>query len=251
MKHEFEAPDVLRFYAELQQRTSVAACSALFKQAVAQFGIAAFACGELDLAHRDRNVMFIAEWPEAWRRYYVKSGFINRDPVVNAVAFYRKPFEFGDIIRDSRFSRAEREAVRSVTEFGWNRGLAVPIPRGGTRFGLVSLLGHGHGLNEFERGYLCLISECLMSRLHMLRPDVEYAMPPAGMSQREMEAARLVALGCSDAEIAAELKISQSTAHKHVEAGRKRLNARNRAHMAALSVSLGIATTTSAEVNSR
>jgi DNA-binding CsgD family transcriptional regulator len=87
-----------------------------------------------------------------------------------------------------------------------------------------------------------LISECLLSRIHALWPNVEYAMAPAGMSQREVEAARLVALGCSDLEIAAQIGISESTAHKHVEAGRKRLKARNRAHMAALSVSLGIAT---------
>ena len=91
-RHAREAPDALRFYAELQQRTSVAACSALFKKAIAVFEIVAFACGEIDLADRDRNVMFIAEWPEAWLQFYVKSGFINRDPVVNALAFYRKPF---------------------------------------------------------------------------------------------------------------------------------------------------------------
>ncbi len=61
------------------------------------------------------------------------------------------------------------------------------------------------------------------------------------MSKRQIEAARLVALGRSDAEIAAELGISESTAHKHVESGRKRLKARSRAHMDALTVSLGIA----------
>ena len=66
MKHDGEAPNVLRFYTELQQRTSVAACSALFKEAVARFGMVAFACGELDLADRDRNVIFVAEWPKAW-----------------------------------------------------------------------------------------------------------------------------------------------------------------------------------------
>ena len=39
-----------------------------------------------------------------------------------------------------------------------------------------------------------------------------YALPPAGMSKREIEAARLVALGCSDTDIAAHLGISESTA---------------------------------------
>jgi DNA-binding CsgD family transcriptional regulator len=243
VKHADEAPNALRFYTELQQTMSVSACSALFRDAVARFGMVAFACGEIDLADRDRNVLFIAEWPPAWRRYYEKSGFVKRDPLINAVAFYRRPFEFADIVRDSRFSSADRDLVRAAAEHGWSRGLAVPVARGGARYGLVTMIGHGEPLGEFRRAYLCLISECLLSRTHALQPNVQYAMPPAGMSQREVEAARLVAAGCSDPDIAVELGISESTAHKHVEAGRKRLNARNRAHMAALSVSLGIATT--------
>ena len=125
MKHDGEAPDVLRFYTELQQRKSVAGCSALFKDAVSRFGMVAFACGELDLVDRDRNVMFVAEWPQAWRRYYEKSGFLKRDPLINALAFYRQPFEFADIVRDSRFSNADRDLVRAAAEHGWSRGLAI------------------------------------------------------------------------------------------------------------------------------
>ena len=209
MKHDRTAPDALRFYADLQRRPSVAACSALFKDAIARFEIVAFACGEIDLADRGRNVMFITEWPEAWLRYNVKSGFIDRDPVVNAVAFYRRPFEFEDIVREPRFSSCEREALRAAAEYGWSRGLAVPVARGGTRFGLVTMIGRGGELNEFERAYLCLISECLLTRIRALGEGVEYALPPAGMSKREVEAARLVALGCSDSDIAAKLGISE------------------------------------------
>jgi DNA-binding CsgD family transcriptional regulator len=61
------------------------------------------------------------------------------------------------------------------------------------------------------------------------------------MSKREIEAVKLVAMGHTDPEIAGRLDISESTAHKHVERARKRLKARNRAHLAALAVSLGIA----------
>jgi DNA-binding CsgD family transcriptional regulator len=242
LKHHRAAPDALRFYAELQERASVAACAKLFKSAVSRFGIVAFACGEVDLGDRNRSVVFIAEWPEAWLRHDVKSGFSERGPVVDAVAFHRKPFEFTDITREPRFSNGEPEAVEAAAEYGWSRGLAVPVPRGGTRFGLVTMIGRGAALSEFERAYLCLISECLLTRIRALGEGVQYALPPAGMSKREIEAARLVALGCSDADIAAHLGISESTAHKHVESGRRRLRAKNRAHMAALSLSLGIAT---------
>jgi len=228
----------------LQGQTSVAACADRFRAAVSRFGIEGFACGELDLADRDRNVMFIAEWPQAWLRFYVKSGFLKRDPVVNAVTLYRKPFSFGEIVRDARFSNLDRDTLRAAAAQGWTQGLAVPVSRGGSRFGLVVLLSRGDELDPALRLYFCLISECLLNRVRSLSHDAEYAMPPAGMSQREIEAVRLVALGCPDAEIAAKLGISESTAHKHVESARKRLKAKSRAHLAALSVSLGIAAAT-------
>jgi DNA-binding CsgD family transcriptional regulator len=119
--------------------------------------------------------------------------------------------------------------------------MAAAVPRGGTRFGLVTLLGPDKEFDLSHRANLRLISECLLARIRLLAAGAGYAAPPAGMSKRETQAARLVALGLSDEEIAAELGISPSTAHHHVESGRKRLNARNRAHMAALCVSLGIA----------
>jgi DNA-binding CsgD family transcriptional regulator len=62
----------------------------------------------------------------------------------------------------------------------------------------------------------------------------------AGLSIREIEAVRHVAVGRSDAEIAEQLGISKSTAHKHVESARGRLKAKSRAHLAALAISLGI-----------
>ena len=151
--------------------------------------------------------MFIAEWPQAWRRYYEKSGFLKRDPLINALAFYRQPIRIRrHRPRSGDFPTADRDLVRAAAEYGWSRGLAVPVARGGARYGLVTMIGHGEPLDEFKRAYLCLISECLLSRIHALWPNVEYAMAPAGMSQREIEAARLVALGCSDAEIAARTR---------------------------------------------
>jgi DNA-binding CsgD family transcriptional regulator len=213
----------------------------LVQDAVARFDIVAFAYGEIDLADRARNVMFIVEWPKAWIDYYVKSGFIEQDPIVNALKVYRKAFSFGDIIRDRRFSRLDRKALRVGVEYGWSRGLAVPVARGGERFGLVTMMGPGDELDPTQRAYLCLISECLLARIRSLGECIEFALPPAGMTRREIEAARLVALGCSDAEIALKLGVSEPTAHKHVESGRNRLKARSRAHMAGLCLSLGIA----------
>ena len=119
--------------------------------------------------------------------------------------------------------------------------MAAAVPRGGTRFGLVTLVGPDKEFDPAHHLPLSLMSECLLARIRSLDAGVVYAAPPAGMSEREIDAARLVALGFSDDEIAAALGVSPSTAHHHVESARKRLRAKNRAHMAALCVSLGIA----------
>ena len=66
------------------------------------------------------------------------SGFVHRDPVINALSLFRKPFTFGDIVRDPRFSNLDREMLRTAALHGWSQGLVVPVARGGTRFGLVA-----------------------------------------------------------------------------------------------------------------
>ena len=82
--------------------------------------------------------MFIAEWPEEWKRYYFELGFVHLYPVLNALSLYRKPFTFCDIARDPRFSSMEQQLLRAAAEHGWSQGLVVPVARGGARFGLVS-----------------------------------------------------------------------------------------------------------------
>jgi LuxR family quorum sensing-dependent transcriptional regulator len=232
--------DPVRFYAELQQQPDVASCAALFKSAVAPFGFDTFACGEIDLADRDRNVFYIIEWPQKWRDFYVSSGFIERDPLLEALKIRHKPFTWSELSKDRGFSQIGREALRLVAEYGWTEGLAVPVPRGGTRYGLTSLAGHSSDLSEPQRSLLCLISECLLTRVRSLGPQGKFAAPPAGLSKREIDSLRLVALGYSDTAIAEALGISQSTAHQHVEGGRKQLKAKTRAQMAALGISLGV-----------
>jgi LuxR family quorum sensing-dependent transcriptional regulator/LuxR family quorum-sensing system transcriptional regulator CciR len=234
--------DQLGFYNRLREQESLAACASLFKEVIAPHGFVAFACGEIDLADRDRNVMYVAEWPPEWKRYYFESGFVHRDPVINALGVFRNPFTFGDIVRDPRFSNLDREMLRTAATEGWTQGLVVPVARGGTRFGLVSLIGRGEPVSGPLREGLCLMSECLLTHMRVLVDCGEAVLSTAGLSRREIEAVRLVASGCSDGEIAAHLGISESTAHKHVESARRRLKAKSRSEMAAVGVSFALAT---------
>ena len=64
-------------------------------------------------------------------------------------------------------------------------------------------------------------------------------LPPGGpgtLSAREREVVRLVALGESGPEIAAELGITHDTVRTHVRNAMTKLDARSRAHLAAKAV---------------
>ena len=89
--------DLAQFYAELQKQSDIGSCASLFKRTVAHFGFDTFACGEVDTAHRDRNVFFIIEWPERWRRFYIGSGLIERDPLLGALSARRKSFTWSEL----------------------------------------------------------------------------------------------------------------------------------------------------------
>ena len=232
--------NAVKFYAELQKQDNIISCASLFKRTVAHFGFDTFACGEVDVAYRDRNVFYIIDWPESWRKFYVGTGLIERDPLLGALGARRKSFTWSELRKDQKLSQVGRDALRLAAEHGWTEGLAVAVPRGGTRYGLVSLVGHSKLLTDYQRSLLCLISECLLTRIRSLEPRPEFPAPPAGLSMREIDCLRLVALGCSDQEIADALGIARPTAHQHVEGGRRKLKARTRAQMTALGVSLGI-----------
>jgi LuxR family transcriptional regulator, quorum-sensing system regulator BjaR1 len=214
-------------------------CVAAFKAALAQFGIDTFASGEVDLSNRDRSIFHVIDWPQAWRDYYFGSDLLEHDPVVENLAYFAGPFTWQDMRAERRLAQVGSESLTRMAEAGWRDGLVVPIARGGTRYGLVSIVSR-RLIGERERAAMVPICVCFHSVIGQLVRRNGFAQPPAGLTPREIECLRLVARGRSDRQIAAELGISPATAHEHVERAKRRLAAGNRAELAAIAVSLGI-----------
>lgn len=74
-------------------------------------------------------------------------------------------------------------------------------------------------------------------------PQVDAALP-CGLSPREGDVLGLVALGCSNREIAARLAISPNTAANHVRAILQKTGCANRAEAAAFAVRSGVGSPT-------
>lgn len=234
--------DLLQTYElawRLQQAPNAEACADIFDAAVRPLGFDTFACGQTDLSDLERNAFYVIRWPPNWRRFYVGSGLIRRDPVVDALRRRREPFTWTDLKRDRTFSKLGREALDLIGAAGWSEGFVAPIPAPGGCIGLVSLAGHIDVKDDATRAYLWFASLAFHGRVRSLAAKHGCAAPPAGLTEREIAGVRLVAEGASDTAIAARLGVAVSTAHEFVEKAKRKLKVRSRAELVRLSVALG------------
>jgi LuxR family quorum-sensing system transcriptional regulator CciR len=219
---------------------SLAECAALFRQLVTPCGIDAFASGEVDIEVRQRTVFFVIDWPDSWRNFYLRSGLIDRDPLLDALQSHHQPFSWSQLRAERTLSKVGSASLRLAGEHGWTDGLVVPIPRGGSRFGLVSLVGTARDLGESDKATLILACHAFHSRVRFLAAAEGFALPPAGLSARELQCLALVARGHSDRGISEALGIAMSTARDYIDTTKQKLVASTRAEAVALAISLGI-----------
>lgn len=101
-----------------------------------------------------------------------------------------------------------------------------------------------HGIRAVARGDQ-LLAPALTRRLiesYMRRPSVPGRLPPelSGLTEREFEVARLVALGLSNAEIANRLVVSDGTVKTHVSHILQKAGARDRVQLVVLAYEAGL-----------
>ncbi|MDP9011532.1 MAG: LuxR family transcriptional regulator, partial [Pseudomonadota bacterium] len=161
-------------------------------------------------------------------------------PLIDALAFRHQPFTWTELRRDRKLEKLGREVLERAAAAGWVEGLVVPLSRGSSRIGLVSLVGHQTDLRQDHRAFLCLISICLHSHVRTLVTHEGFAAPPAGLTAREVECVLLVAKGLSDNAIAKVLALAPSTVHEFVEKAKRRLKTRTRVELVAIAAALGI-----------
>jgi DNA-binding CsgD family transcriptional regulator len=230
-----------RFHAEIGAARTIAECSASFLKVLKPHRIDTFACGEIDVAAKERAVFFAIEWPERFRSFYFSSGLLDRDPAVEGLSWYNSPFTWGELRADRRISPLGTEALDVIKANGWSDGVVVPIPRGGTRYGIVSVVAEAPAVIDTNaKSLIALLSVCFHERVRAMAPFEGFPVPPAGLSERERQCLNLVARGRSDREVGDELGIAASTAHEYTENAKRKLLASSRAEAVAVAISLGI-----------
>ena len=232
--------DATKFSSNLYCCNTLDECKDLFRKAIQPAGFNTFACGEVDLANRERSVIYLMNWPDRWRELYVSSGMIDRDPIIEELKGRNQPFQWSELRKDPRLGTGSREALQLIQTHGWSEGLVIPLHRSDDQYGLISLAGQNTNLNKTTRGALVMMSIVLYEKARRLASRLGIHLQIAGLTLRELDAMRLVARGNTDREIGSILKISTDTAHGYVETAKRKLKARSRSEAVAVALSLGL-----------
>jgi LuxR family transcriptional regulator, quorum-sensing system regulator BjaR1 len=226
--------------AQIVTAGTVKSCIAAFRALLAPLGIDTFASGETDVNHRERSVFHVIDWPDDWRKFYFSSGLLERDPVVQGLELFDGPFTWQELRRKRFFASVGTETLDRVAAAGWRDGLVVPIRRAATRYALISLVSRQTIISADHKQLLSVASICFHSRILERITYADFPMPPAGLTQREVECIASMARGLSEAETAADFGIGHATVHEHLERARRKLLVTNRAELVALAISMGM-----------
>lgn len=211
-----------------------------FRRFIKPFHIDTFTSGEVDSTIRRRAVFHAMDWPERWRNYYFQSGLIEHDPLIEALPLMTGTFTWNELRARRALTVAGTDALNKIAAEGWVDGLVVPLHRGETHYGLVSLVTLNHHISAAEKKHLTATCVVFHERLRQIVPKEGFRVPPAGLTPREIDCIKLIAEGLSDIKAADRLGIRASTVHEHAERAKMKLQARNRAELVALAVGYGI-----------
>jgi hypothetical protein len=132
-------------------------------------------------------------WPTQSRAIdlvpYMRTQRSPRQTRRNSTIGLRRAFTWSELEDDLDLSRIGREALALFREHGWSEGLVVPVSRGGSRFGLVSVAGVAARLTKPEKSALCLMCEYLLSRIRALGAPQDFMVRPLGLTGSRLPSA--------------------------------------------------------------
>jgi len=212
-----------------------------FRSAIAGHGFTASACGCFVPTRSGPLPMFyFQDWPDAWMALYRRENFVAHDYGVAEARRRIAPFTWSEVKQTRQLSVEERRVWQAVQDFGWRDGYSVPVHGPGGYFGLVTMASRSAAVPAAMLQALHLVAFAAHERCRAISGEQRVASQPERLTARELECLRWVTAGLSDGQIARILAISATTVKFHVDAGRRKLGAKTRAHASALLVLHGL-----------
>jgi LuxR family quorum sensing-dependent transcriptional regulator len=228
------------FSVALHGAETIAAANAAFRSFIGLYGLDSFACGSFDALDLARSHYLAVCWPENFSNFYYGEKRLSPDPVRMVIPATLGPVTWSDLLSNSRHARGMRRSIEMTSDFRWRESLIVPLEPPGMLRAMVSMKGPRASLSDAEREILTRAGVAFYQRLRSLEPNTPPREPTIELTGRETECLALVAMGLNDEAIGNHIGVSQGTAHKHVENGKRKLGALNRAHAVAIALRRGV-----------
>ncbi len=197
----------------------------LFESSLRELGIRHFACcTHADpLSARNAELVF-HNYPAEWVRYFSESGHYRIDPVFRYADERMVPFFWDDEDFRSSLTPAQRQILIDAEAHGIAHGYTVPIHPPGGQMASCSVVPD---LATVDRGayqavftMACFMFESMLRAAPRLECNGARSMQ---FSERERQCLQLAAQGKDDWSIGSLLRISERTAHNHIERAKRRL----------------------------
>lgn len=238
--------DFDKFLEAMRAARSVADLEAIMIEWTHMIGFDQFAMGHhVDLIRPPESAIRLTNYHPDWIEQSLEDRLFAIDPIQAATARARRPFlwsEVGDFIP---LTEEQHAILERAKPYGLVGGYTVPVTvpgeyQGSCSFGardLDRLHPYAYPLSQYITTFGFECARKLQRLLDGKEPE-----PIPRLTPKQVETLILVGRGKTDAEIGAVLGISKTTAHDHVEAGRRAYGNAQRAYMVLRAIYDGVIT---------
>lgn len=195
-----------------------------FENSLHQLGIRYFACCQHgDPLSVSGAPLVFQNYPREWVREFSESALYRIDPVFRFAAERILPFRWDDPEFRASLTPARSEVLVRAAAHGIVNGYTVPIHPPGSPTASCSVVPDTGASIEGAVAQVVFTMGCFMFDA-MLRSNMGWiTVRPIQLSERERQCVELAAQGKDDWAIGSLLRISERTAHNHIERAKRRL----------------------------
>lgn len=197
-----------------------------FEKSLQELGIRYFACCTHGDPLNARNASLVFHtYPQDWVRTFSESGHYRIDPVFRYADERMIPFYWDDAEFRASLTNAQRAILLEAQRHGVGHGYTVPIHPPGVQMASCSVVPEPGAVDRSS--YQAIFTMACFMFDGMLRSSTraECSGTPRSvqLSERERQCLELAAQGKDDWAIGSLLRISERTAHNHIERAKRRL----------------------------
>jgi DNA-binding CsgD family transcriptional regulator len=213
-----------------------------FLKAIQALGFRHFACcSHVDPFHPPREAVMLHNYPRGWVRTFSEAKLYEIDPVLERARSSPFPFFWDAAFQSDSLTKSQKMILADAAGYGLSHGYTIPLHLSwlpGTLRASCSVIPDGERVD----GGSYLAIEVLAKYFYFFASRAHAPWLSASrveLTSRERECLTLVAQGKDDWIIGRVLGLGVSTAHYHVEQGKRRLGATTRPQAVAQALMTG------------